>query len=76
MIGNSCYILADTLFVSKALGTAGLLLLNFFINVFSIIQSIGLMIGIGGATQHSIKEQQKSSNNSSFTEFFSHTHSS
>lgn len=68
MIGTSCYILADTLFVSKALGTAGLASLNFSIPVFSIIQGIGLMIGIGGATQHLIKEQQKSSNNSSFTQ--------
>ncbi|WP_434799362.1 MATE family efflux transporter [Terrisporobacter vanillatitrophus] len=68
MIGTSCYILADTLFVSKALGTVGLASLNFSIPVFSIIQGIGLMIGIGGATQHSIKEQQKSSNNSSFTQ--------
>lgn len=68
VIGTSCYILADTLFVSKALGTVGLASLNFSIPVFSIIQGIGLMIGIGGATQHSIKEQQKSSNNSSFTQ--------
>lgn len=68
MIGVSCYILADTLFVSKALGTVGLASLNFSIPVFSIIQGIGLMIGIGGATQHSIIEQQKNSNNSSFTQ--------
>lgn len=68
MIGISCYILADTLFVSKALGTVGLASLNFSIPVFSIIQGIGLMIGIGGATQHSINEQQKDSNNTSFTQ--------
>ncbi|WP_455539175.1 MATE family efflux transporter [Terrisporobacter sp.] len=68
MIGISCYILADTLFVSKALGTLGLASLNFSIPVYSIIQGIGLMIGIGGATQHSINEQQKNSNNDSFTQ--------
>lgn len=68
MIGISCYILADTLFVSQALGTVGLASLNFSIPVFSIIQGIGLMIGIGGATQHSINEQQKDSNNASFTQ--------
>ncbi|UPA32246.1 MATE family efflux transporter [Terrisporobacter glycolicus] len=68
MIGISCYILADTLFVSKALGTVGLASLNFSIPVFSIIQGIGLMIGIGGATDYSINEQQKISNNTSFTQ--------
>ncbi|MCC3866652.1 MATE family efflux transporter [Terrisporobacter mayombei] len=68
MIGISCYILADTLFVSKSLGTVGLASLNFSIPVFSIIQGIGLMIGIGGATDYSINEQQKISNNTSFTQ--------
>lgn len=67
MIGTSCYILADTLFVSKALGTIGLASLNFSIPIFSIMQGIGLMIGIGGATNHSINEQQKTSKNTSFT---------
>lgn len=54
MIGLSCYILADTFFVAKALGSVGLASLNFSIAVFSIIQGLGLMTGIGGATHFSI----------------------
>ncbi|WP_206458769.1 MATE family efflux transporter [Anaerovorax sp. IOR16] len=54
MIGLSCYILADTFFIAKSLGTAGLAALNFSISIFSILQGLGLMIGIGGATRFSI----------------------
>lgn len=54
MIGLSCYILADTFFVSKALGANGLTALNFCISVFSILQGFGLMLGIGGATRYTI----------------------
>lgn len=54
MIGMSCYILADTFFVSKALGSTGLAALNFCIAFFSVMQGFGLMIGIGGATRYTI----------------------
>ena len=37
MIGLSCYILADTFFVSKGLGMTGLAALNLAIPVFSFI---------------------------------------
>ena len=57
MLGMSCYILADTFFIAKALGTVGLASLNFSISVFSIIQGFGLMIGIGASTKFSIIEQ-------------------
>ncbi|EGT3617484.1 MATE family efflux transporter, partial [Clostridium perfringens] len=68
MIGLSCYILADTFFVAEALGTVGIAALNFSISIFSILQGIGLMIGIGGATDFSISKEEKSnSNNKSFT---------
>ncbi len=56
MLGMSCYILADTFFIAKALGTVGLASLNFSISVFSIIQGFGLMIGIGASTKLSIIE--------------------
>ncbi|HKL80630.1 MAG TPA: MATE family efflux transporter [Mobilitalea sp.] len=58
MIGLSCYILADTFFVSKALGATGLAALNFSISIYSVIHGIGLMIGIGGATRYSILRSQ------------------
>lgn len=58
MIGLSCYILADTFFVSKAMGLSGLAALNFAISVYSVIHGTGLMIGIGGATRFSILKSQ------------------
>jgi putative MATE family efflux protein len=58
MIGLSCYILADTFFVSKALGATGLAALNFSISIYSVIHGTGLMIGIGGATRYSILKSQ------------------
>lgn len=58
MIGLSCYILADTYFVSKALGTNGLAALNLAISIYSVIHASGLMLGIGGATNFSILKAQ------------------
>lgn len=59
MIGLSCYILADTFFIAKALGAEGITALNFSIPVYSVIHGIGLMIGIGGATRYSILRARK-----------------
>jgi putative MATE family efflux protein len=58
MIGLSCYILADTFFISKALGATGIAALNFSIAIYSVIHGTGLMIGIGGATRYSILKSQ------------------
>mgnify|MGYP006072682187 FL=1 len=54
MIGLSCYILADTFFVSKGLGTSGLAALNLAIPIYNFIHGTGLMLGIGAATKYSI----------------------
>lgn len=59
MIGLSCYILADTFFVSNGLGADGLTALNIAISVYSFISGTGLMIGIGSATRYSILRAQK-----------------
>ncbi|MFQ9248207.1 MAG: hypothetical protein ACLR3R_12915 [Clostridium paraputrificum] len=59
MIGLSCYILADTFFVSKGLGRNGLTALNLAIPVYSFIHGSGLMLGIGGATKYSIFKSNK-----------------
>ena len=58
MIGLSCYILADSFFVSKGLGTNGLTALNFAIPIYSFIHGSGLMIGMGGGTKYSIQKSQ------------------
>ncbi|WP_414839740.1 MATE family efflux transporter [Carnobacterium sp. TMP28] len=59
MIGLSLYILADTYFVSKALGSIGIASLNLSISIYSIIHGLGLMIGIGGATKFILLKVQK-----------------
>lgn len=63
MLGISCYILADTFFISKGLGANGLAALNLAIPVYSFIHGCGLMLGMGGATKYSIYYSQKKMNN-------------
>lgn len=63
MIGLSCYILADTFFVSKGLGTSGLTALNLAIPIYSFVHGSGLMLGMGGATKYSIYRGQKREKN-------------
>lgn len=58
MLGVSCYILADTFFVSKGLGTNGLAALNLAIPVYNFIHGTGLMLGMGGATKFSVCKSQ------------------
>ena len=54
MLGLSCYILADTYFVSQGLGADGLTALNLAIPFYNFIQGFGLMLGMGGATKFSL----------------------
>lgn len=57
-LGVSCYILADTFFVSKGLDANGLTALNLAIPVYNFIHGTGLMLGMGGATRFSICKSQ------------------
>ncbi len=57
-LGVSCYILADTFFVSKGLGANGLTALNLAIPVYNFIHGTGLMLGMGGATKFSVCKSQ------------------
>lgn len=57
-LGVSCYILADTFFVSKGLGANGLTALNLAIPVYNFIHGTGLMLGMGGATRFSVCKSQ------------------
>lgn len=59
MIGISCYILADTFFISRALGPSGIAALNLSISVYSVIHGLGLMLAIGGASKYSILKSKK-----------------
>ncbi|MDE5565222.1 MAG: MATE family efflux transporter, partial [Oscillospiraceae bacterium] len=52
----SCYILADTYFVSQWLGTAGLAALNIAIPPYSILFGIGMMLGMGGGARYALQK--------------------
>lgn len=58
MIGLSCYILADTYFISQGLGSNGLTALNLAIPFYNFIQGFGLMLGMGGATKFALLRGQ------------------
>ncbi len=60
MIGLSCYILADTFFISLKLGQTGLAALNLSSPSFNIVFSIGMMIAVGGGTRFAILKGSKS----------------
>lgn len=54
MAGLSCYILADTYFISAGVGSNGIAALNLALPAYSLLNGIGLMVGMGGATRYSI----------------------
>ena len=66
MVGLSCYILADTFFISKGLGSDGLTALNLAIPIYSFVHGIGLMFGMGGAAKYSIFRGQKHEKEANF----------
>lgn len=53
-MGLSCYILADTFFISSVMGENGIAALNLAIPVFSLITAVGLMIGMGAGTRYGV----------------------
>lgn len=54
MLGLSLYILADTYFIANSVGSEGIVALNIVLPTYSLIDGLGLMLGIGGATRFSI----------------------
>ena len=54
MIGISLYILADTFFISKAVGADGITALNLVLPLYNFIFALGLMIGVGAAIRYSV----------------------
>lgn len=57
MLGISCYILADTFYISNGVGADGLTALNLAIPVFSVVNGCGLMLGMGSATRFAIMKE-------------------
>ena len=60
MMGLSFYILADTFFIAQGIGAGGLSALNLALPIYSFIQGVGLMIGMGGATRYIISKSKGS----------------
>ena len=58
LLGTSCYILADTYFISQAAGTDGVTLLNLCLPVYNFIFAVGSMVGLGAATRYAILKAQ------------------
>ena len=58
LLGTSCYILADTYFISQAAGTSGVALLNLCLPIYNFIFAIGSMLGLGAATRYAILRAQ------------------
>ncbi len=58
MLGLSCYILADTFFISRGLGADGLTALNLAIPAFSFVSGCGMMLGMGGSAKFTILKAQ------------------
>ena len=59
MIGLSCYILADTFFIARGLGSDGLAALNIAIPVYSFVHGCGMMLGMGAFPQDVRPEYKK-----------------
>ena len=62
MVGMSVYILADTYFISVAVGTDGITALNLVLPVYNLIFAIGAMMGVGSAIRLVIGRNQKDPN--------------
>lgn len=58
MVGQSLFILADTYFIANGVGAQGLAALNIVLPVVNIINGLGWMFGVGGATQFAITKSQ------------------
>ena len=56
MVGTSCYVLADTFFISIAAGSDGITALNLVLPLYGLIYALGAMVGVGCATRYSLKQ--------------------
>lgn len=54
MLTNSVYCLVDVMFVGMYLGSKGLAAFNIAMPIFTLYSSVGLMLGVGGATTISV----------------------
>lgn len=60
MVGMSLYVIADTYFISLAVGAKGITALNLVLPIYSLIFAIGAMIGVGSAIRFAVDGGRKS----------------
>lgn len=72
MLAISFYIIVDTYFIADVVGGLGLAALNIAIPIFSLIQALALLVGIGSSSLYSIMKgaKQESEANRIFTSSF------
>lgn len=70
MLGTSCYVLADTFFISLAAGADGITALNLVLPIYGLLYALGSMIGTGSATRYSLC---RSAGDPSADDFFSNS---
>ncbi|MBQ5331772.1 MAG: polysaccharide biosynthesis C-terminal domain-containing protein, partial [Oscillospiraceae bacterium] len=66
MVGISLYLLADTYFISAAVGADGITALNLILPIYSLIFALGAMIGVGSAIRFTIESVRKSDDKDNF----------
>lgn len=71
MIGLSCYILADTFFVSLKLGETGLAALNLSMPAFNMVFALGMLFAVGGGAK--LAMCKGAGDNSGANKIFTHT---
>lgn len=74
MVGMSVYILADTYFISVAVGTDGITALNLVLPVYNMIFAIGAMMGVGSAIRLVIERNQEHPNADGYFSMHCHGH--
>ncbi|WP_440896471.1 MATE family efflux transporter [Amphibacillus sp. Q70] len=56
MLGMSLFILADTFFIANGIGADGIAALNIVLPIVNIVNGLGWMLGVGGATLFSLSK--------------------
>lgn len=70
MIGMACYIIVDTYFIAQGVGVDGLTALNLVLPLFAVMNALGMMIGMGGATKFTLLLEDEKKKKEVFTHSF------
>lgn len=70
LAGNSCYILADTYFISLGMGSLGLASLNIALPFFNVVFGLGAMVGVGAGTRYALRQDENAFTQALWLDFF------